>query len=343
MNQNDIDKQLDEKIEQAERDIDKVFAKRLKAINSQIAEWHREYAKNGELTRSDMYKGNRFKKEMAFIAEQIHGDYKELYKEIQKLLQDQYLENYLQSGFLYEKTLEQLQQVPTSMDYTIPSVSTINQAILNPIAQLTLPALMNTHRNEIIRKINIEVAQGLEAGESYSEMAERLEKVVGFSRNKARNVIRNEAPKAQILARLESAAHAEKYAKLTKIWSSSMDNEVRSSHRILDDQEADEEGYFHFKGHKAKGPHLFFKAELDLGCRCSVIFAVDGKRPELRRVRNYEDADYQQKLADRIDKYMGGGLTEKEAEKKAKSEIKPPSLVISYRSYEEWKKGLKKE
>lgn len=337
MNQQQIDKYLDDLIVKAEKDLDIVFTKRLKEINSQIAEWYRKYAEKGTLNRSELYKYNRFQKELQFIAEQFHGDYKQIYKELQKLLQDEYLQNYLRSGFLYEFE----SQVP--MHYTIPSVSTINQAILNPIAELTLSALMNNHRNEIIRKINIEIAQSIQAGESYSEMAQRIRKVVGFSRKKALTVARTEAGRVQVLGRMASAEHAEKYAKLKKVWSAILDKEVRTSHRILDDQEADADGYFHFRGHKALGPHLFGVASLDINCRCSVIYLVDGKRPELRRSRNYEDADYQRKLANRIDKYMEDGMTYKQAEKKAKKEIKPPSLVVPYQSYQDWVKGLKKE
>lgn len=336
MNQNDIDKRLDEAIEQAERDIDVVFAKRLQDISNQVAGWYRKYSDKGELSRTELYKYNRIKKEMAFIAEQIHEDYKGLYKDIQTLLQEQYLDNLLMSGQLYEYAAQ------TDMFYQIPAVSTINQAILNPIAELTLSSLLNTHRNEIIRKINIEIGQSLQAGESYSELAERLEKVLGFSSVKAKRVARTEAGRVQTISRMDSAKHAEKYTNMTKTWNATLDNEVRSSHRILDDQEADEEGFFHFRGNKAQGPHLFGVASLDINCRCSVLYLVNGKRPELRRSRNYEDADYQQKLANRIDKYMGEGLTEKQAEKKAKNEVKPPSLVIPFQSYNEWKSELKK-
>lgn len=336
MNQNDIDKQLDQMVEKAENDIDIVFAKRLKALMNQIAEMYRNYSEKGEISRTELYKYNRFKKEMQFIAEEINADYKGLYKDIQKMLQEQYIENLLKSGFLYEYESQ------SKMDYVIPSVSTINQAILNPIAELTLSALLNTHRNEVIRKINIEIGQALQAGEDYSTLAERLEKVLGFSSVKAKRVARTEAGRVQTISRMESAKHAEKYAKLTKTWNATLDSKVRSAHRILDDQEADKEGFFHFKGAKAQGPHLFGIASMDINCRCSVLYLVNGKRPELRRARNLEDPAYQQKLADRIDKYMEEGLSEKQAGKKAKKEIKPPSLVIPYQSYEEWKKGLKK-
>lgn len=302
MNQNDIDKYLDELIEQAEEDIDVVFAKRLKAILENVLRIHKQFVKDGEVTRTDFYKSTRYKAELKFIAEQLNGEYQQLYQDIQKLLQDQYLQQYLRSGFLYEFESQ------VKMEYTIPTVSTINQAILNPISQLTLSSLLNNHRNEIIRKINIEIGQSLQAGEDYSTIAERIEKVVGFSSMKAKRVARTESGRVQTLSRLESAKHAQKYANLTKVWNSTLDSEVRTSHRILDDKPADEEGYFHFRGHKAQGPHLFGVASLDINCRCAILFLVNGKRPALRRAR------------------LENGET----------------AVIPYRSFEEWEKELKR-
>jgi hypothetical protein len=300
MNQNDIDKYLDGMIEQAEKDIDVVFAKRLRVINNQVAEWYRKYAQNGSLNRSDMYKYNRFQKEMELLKEQIQGDYKQLYRDIQKLLRDQYLQNYLRSGFTYEYSAD------VQMEYTIPSLATINQAILNPIAELTLSALLNNHRNEIIRKINIEIGQSLQAGEDYSTLAKRIEDTLGFSSIKAKRVARTEAGRVQSVSRMESAKHAQKYANLTKTWNSTLDMDVRSSHRTLDNKEADEEGYFHFRGAKAQAPHLWGIASMDINCRCNVLYLVNGKRPEVRRAREGEG-----------------------------------NKVIPYQSYEEWYKELK--
>lgn len=342
MDQNSIDKLLDEIIEQAVNAIDIVFAKRLKSILENVLRIHKKFVKGGEVTRTDFYTSTRYKAELRHIAEQIDSDYKQLYKDMQKLLQEQYIDNYLMTGYLFQMFASQEAEQRVNMEYTIPSIQTVNQAILNPIKELTLPNLLNNHRNEVIRKINIELAQGIQAGESYSTIAERLEKTLGFSRNKARTVARTEGSKVQTLSRLDSAAHAEKHAELTKTWNATLDNDVRRSHRILDDKEADEEGFFHYKGHKAKGPNLFFVPELDINCRCQVLWLVGGKRPELRRARNYEDAGYQQKLADRIDKYMEDGKTFKQAEKKALKEIKPPTIVIGYQSYGSWKNKLKK-
>lgn len=51
------------------------------------------------------------------------------------------------------------------------------------------------------------------------------------------------------------------------------------------------------------------------------------------------DPEYQRKLAERIDKYMAdNGLTYKQALKRAHKEISPPSTVVPFKSFEEWKK-----
>lgn len=346
MDQNSIDKRLDEIIDQAESDIDVVFAKRLKSILDNVLRIHKRYVKDGEVTRTDFYTSTRYKAELRHIAEQINVDYQELYKEIQKLLQESYIDNYLLSGYLYEMFASQQAEQQISMGYTIPSINTVNQAILNPIKELTLPVLLNNHRNEVIRKINIAIAQSIQAGESYGTLAERLEKELGFSSTKAKRVARTEAHKVQVQSRIDSAAQAEEHADLTKVWNSVLDMQVRTSHRALDDVEADENGDFTFRGNKAKGPGLFVgpnSASLNINCRCQILYLVNNERPLLRRARDYQDINYVRKLTKRIDKYMEDeGLTEKQAEKRAMKEIKPPSIVVGYQSHNEWRSKLKK-
>lgn len=335
MNHEEIDKRLDKMIDEAEKELDIIFTKRMQAISAQLALMFKKYGDGATISRTEIYKYNRMQKELAAMAKEIDKDYKAVYASLLVLLQSQYIENYLQSGYIYELTAD------TPMEYVIPSIETINKVIANPIKELTLSNLMNNHRNEIIRKINIEIAQGIQAGESYSEMATRIEKAVGFSSRKARAVARTEGGRVQTISRLDSAEHAQQHANLVKVWNATLDNHVRTSHRVLDDQKADEKGYFHFRGHKAKGPRLFMVASLDINCRCTILFTVNGELPDLRRARNYEDASYQRKLADRIDKYMEQGKTLKQAEKRAMKEIKPPSVVVGYQSYQEWKKKLK--
>ncbi|MCQ6275755.1 hypothetical protein JMM81_12390 [Bacillus sp. V3B] len=136
---------------------------------------------------------------------------------------------------------------------------------------------------------------------------------------------------------MDSAKVASKHAKLDKMWDGTLDSVTRKAHRKLDGTVVGFDGVFvSIAGGKGVAPGFMFNAADDINCRCSVLYLVNGKKPEVKRARNEESPKYQKKLADRIEKYMFDGLTAKQAEKKAKREIKPPSLVVPYQSYEDW-------
>lgn len=336
MNQNEIDKYLDDMITEAERELDKMFARRLKELLFQLREMYRKYSSGRELTFTDLNKYNRLQKETALIATAITEDYREVLKEIQGLMEAQYVENYLRSAYVYEFAAQ------STMGFGMPSLEQIQQAIKNPIPQLTLPALLEFNRNELVRRISADISQGLLAGESYSDIAYRIEQSVGFGAAKARRVARTEGHRAQVQGRMDSAKEAAKHANLKKMWDGTLDSRVRKAHRKLDGTVIEmDEKFVSSAGGKGVAPGLMFNAADDINCRCSVLYLVNGEKPEVKRARNYEDPKYQQKLADRIEKYMSDkGLTHKQAEKKAKREIKPPSLVVAYQTYEEWRGKL---
>ncbi|MFJ6415018.1 phage minor head protein [Terribacillus saccharophilus] len=299
--QQEIDRLLDKMIVEAEKNLDKAFVERTKDILAQIAAMYEKYSVEGELTLTQMSKYNRLTNELEFMTKEITETYKYVLAAIQELMENQYLQNYLRSAFLYEYESQ------VAMGFTVPSIKLLRAAIKNPIPKLTLPEIMKAHRNEIVNNINIQLTQGLLAGEDYSRMAKRITKVVDFSRAKARRVARTEAGRVRSEARLSAGEKASKFAKLEKVWSSTLDTHTRNSHRKLDGKKADEEGYFHIRGLKAKGPHLFFVASEDVNCRCSVIYLVNGEYPEVRRAR-----------------------------------VDGKNVVIPYQSYEDWEKTLGK-
>ena len=336
MNQLDIEEALDKALAKAESDLEKVFARRLKTILFQISEMYRKYEKKGELSFTELNKYNRYQKEMKLISDQLTDDYRTFVKSIQDQVSYQYVTKYLMMAYIIEQSITPA----TDMGFSIPSLATIKEALLNPIEFLGLPKVLEQHRNDTVRRINIEITQGLIAGEGYSDIARRLENQLGFASKKARLVARTEVGRSRSIAAEKVFEQASEYAEMTKVWASMLDIRVRSSHRVLDADEADKDGYFHYKKWKAKGPRLFGVAALDIQCRCTVIMKVNGKLPENRRERDYMDDKYQQKLADRIDKYMADeGLTYIQALKRAQKEIQAPSRVIPYMSYEDWAKG----
>ncbi|PUB12612.1 phage minor head protein [Paenisporosarcina sp. OV554] len=336
MNHLDIEEALDKALAVAESALEIVFARRLKTILFQVSEMFRKYSKGQELTFTDLNKYNRYQKEMKLVSDELTKDYRKIVKDIQEQASYQYVTKYLMTAYIVEQSITPA----PDMGFDIPSAATIKQILLNPIAELTLPKVMESHRNEVVRKINIEIAQGLIAGEGYADIAKRLENQLGFASKKARLVARTEAGRSRSIAAEKVFDQAAGHATMTKVWASMLDLRVRSSHRVLDSKQADKDGYFHYKTWKAKAPRLWGVAEMDIQCRCVVIMQVNGKLPENRRERDYMDDKYQQKMADRIDKYMfDEGLTYIQALKKAQKEIQAPSRVIPYLSYEDWAKG----
>ncbi|AYC28716.1 phage minor head protein [Paenisporosarcina cavernae] len=337
MNQLEIEELLNKSLAKAESDIEKVFNKRLKTILFQVSEMFRKFERNGELSFTELNKYNRYQKEMKLISDLLTEHYRDLVKIIQEQNEYQYVSKYLMTAYIIEQSVTPA----PNMGFSIPSSETIKSVLLNPIAELTLPKVLEAHRNEIVRKINIEIAQGLIAGEGYTDIAKRIERQVGFSSKKARLVARTEAGRSRSIAAEKVFDQATKHATMTKVWASMLDSRVRMSHRKLDADEADKDGYFHYKTWKSKGPRLWGIAEMDIQCRCVVIMKVNGQLPEYRRERDYMDSEYQRKLANRIDDLMANeALTYIQALKRAKKQIQPPSRVIPYISYEEWSKKL---
>ncbi len=329
MNQQEINKILDELEKKAEKDIEVVFNKRLKAILDQMLQMHRKFGQNGEATWTDVNKYNRFNKEMKLIAQELNSDYKAIIKLIKASEERLYIEKYLMMAYLLE------QSTGKEMGLVLPSVET---ALTNRVEFLTLPKVFEAHRNDIIRRLNIEIAQSLQAGESYTEMAHRIENAMGWTKKKAILVARTEGGRVRSQADLAVEEQASKTVRLTKVWMSSLDTRVRKSHRKLDGQKADKDGYYHYGKWKSKAPRLWGIASMDIQCRCHTIYLVNGKLPEYRRGKDYMDDTYQKKLTARIDAYMEDlGLTYRQAFNKAYKEVKPPSVTLPYVSYNEWR------
>jgi len=338
MNQQEINQILDEMEKKAEKDIEVVFNKRLKVILDQMLQMHRKFGKNGEASWTDVNKYNRFNQETKLIAKQLNSDYKAIIKLIRESEERLYIERYLMMAYLLQ------QSTGEEMGFKIPSIEVIQAAIDNPVEFLSLPKVFEEHRNNIIRRLNIEIAQSLQAGESYTDMAIRIENAMGWTRKKAILVARTEGGRVRSQADIAVEEQASKTARLTKIWMSSLDTRVRKSHRKLDGQKADKDGNFHYGAWNSKAPRLWGIASMDIQCRCHTIYMVNGKLPEYRRGKDYMDDTYQKNLAARIDAYMEDlGLSYNQAFNKAYKEVKPPSVTVPFMSFVEWRKQFSGE
>jgi SPP1 gp7 family putative phage head morphogenesis protein len=278
-NQNELDKLLDNLVIRAENEVDRIYARRLRNILDEISLMYEKYEVAGTLTLAEMTKFNRLQKSMDFIIGELVATYREVYRLTQTTMEEQYLEAYFRQAYLMEFEAQQ------KLGFGSISSEAVAAAVANPVKHLTLPAIMERNRAQVVYKIQQEISEGLIAGESYAKMAKRLRERLDIDKRKSQLIARTEAGRAQTIAKEASYQQAKKYVDVEKVWDASLDGRTRKTHSRLDGKKADEEGYFHLGRAKAKGPRLFGIAKEDINCRCAIRMQIRGKEPEVRRAR----------------------------------------------------------
>lgn len=263
----------------------------------------------------------------------------DLIKRIEKVLPSTVKESAPQ---LAESLIDRIETPVNVIGIKQPSPVEVRKAVKAEDAKLSPSRTFTKHRNKLASGIREEITAGLQKGESYAQLAKRLERQFDMASNKARLVARTESGRVRSIASEAVFQQAAEHSSATKVWMSALDTRVRKTHQKLDAVEANRNGVFKSGINVAVAPRLFIgpnAASLNINCRCTTLLKVDGKIPDVRRGRDYRNDKYQQKLADRIDKMMADeALTYKQALKKANKEILPPSTVIPFKNYADWLK-----
>lgn len=320
---------------EANEAIDQVFLNLTQEYLGLLGQMYGSLSKGGQLTWSQLSKYGRLRKFMKQFESKTTGAYKSILKEIRNSNRNVFLEQRIYD--IYDTKI----QSAIEMGFDIPSENVLNKLLNNPIDKMKLPNVLAQHRSEIVREIQKTITQGAIKGDSYEKTAQEISKKVGISATKARRVVRTENGRARTMATLESDKQLRKAGiSVNKYWLATLDSRVRASHAALDGRKADEDGYFHSGGHKAKGPRMFGVPSEDINCRCHVLRGL----PKYRTSRNYNDPKYQKKLAKRITELIKHeDLSKGEAEKRAKREVVAPNKKIEYVTYNEWRKDFIKD
>lgn len=280
-NQQEIDKYLDDLITQRENRVVKLYAMRYKEIKAEIAKMYEMYEEDGVLTMAQMSKYNRLDKSLGNIIELLLDVQTEAYKLAQKSMEEQFIENYYRSAYLYEYEAQQ------KLGFGLLSQDVVVAATVNPIDKLTLPAVRERNRKIIVDRIRTEIEQGLLRGDSYAAMSKKVKEAVAFDAHKAKTVVRTESHRVQTEGRMKSADQASKYVVMQKMWDATLDSGTRKAHQKLDGQVIGKDENFRSPaGGKGKAPGHMHNAGDDINCRCTVIFVVNGRKPEVKRARN---------------------------------------------------------
>jgi len=273
-NQNDIDNYIDKLISQADKEIETLFAKRLKEIKQIIANMYEKYDRDEpQVTWTEFNKYNRLNKELNRIGQMLSQDYREVAKAIKQSQQNIYIEKYMMSLFLYEMASQ------TSMNFDIPTTQTIQTAIEQPIEFIKLVPTLQKHRDDTLKRIRMHITQGIMSGEGYSKIAKALRDDLGMAKAQSVRVARTETGRALSQAGLDSAMVAKDNGlDMKKRWYATKDTRTRDTHRHLDGTSVDIEDNFHSSGCIGPAPKLFVgvaSAKENINCRCKLLYYID--------------------------------------------------------------------
>lgn len=285
-NQTQIDEYIEQLIVRSEKELEVLFAKRLKVINQELADMFEMYQSDDpHVTWTEFNKYNRLNKELVRIGEMITEDYNQVAKAIKQTQHNAYIEKYMMSLYLYEMATQ------SSMQFDVPTASVINKAIEQPIEFIKLVPTLQKHRNEVLKRIRIHITQGIMSGEGYSKIAKALRDDLGMAKAQSLRVARTEAGRAMSQAGLDSAMVAKNNGmKMMKRWSATKDARTRDTHRHLDGKSVDIDDNFKSSGCVGPAPHLFVgvaSAKENINCRCKLLYYIDeDDLPGVMRVRN---------------------------------------------------------
>ncbi|WP_105967248.1 phage head morphogenesis protein [Staphylococcus chromogenes] len=285
-NQTQIDEYIEQLIVRSEKELEVLFAKRLKVINQELADMFEKYQSDDpHVTWTEFNKYNRLNKELVRIGEMITEDYNQVAKAIKQTQHNAYIEKYMMSLYLYEMATQ------SSMQFDVPTASVINKAIEQPIEFIKLLPTLQKHRNEVLKRIRIHITQGIMSGEGYSKIAKALRDDLGMAKAQSLRVARTEAGRAMSQAGLDSAMVAKNNGmKMMKRWSATKDARTRDTHRHLDGKSVDIDDNFKSSGCVGPAPHLFVgvaSAKENINCRCKLLYYIDeDDLPGVMRVRN---------------------------------------------------------
>lgn len=273
-NQNDIDNYIDRLVNQANKEIETLFAKRLKEIKQIIANMYEKYDRDEpQVTWTEFNKYNRLNKELNRIGQMLSQDYREVAKAIKQSQQNVYIEKYMMSLFLYEMASQ------TSMNFDIPTTQTIQTAIEQPIEFIKLVPTLQKHRDDTLKRIRMHITQGIMSGEGYSKIAKALRDDLGMAKAQSVRVARTETGRALSQAGLDSAMVAKDNGiNMKKRWYATKDTRTRDTHRHLDGTSVDIEDNFHSSGCVGPAPKLFVgvaSAKENINCRCKLLYYID--------------------------------------------------------------------
>lgn len=270
-----LNRAINRRVELQSREIARRFGVALNEIRTLLAGVFEKYESGGVLTLEDMARYDR----LSILFREIDFAMARGYKDIQPLIYDALGFSYAESFTMTAWAIESV--VAADLAYSAASNTQIMAAINMPINKLTLPQRLQANRAAVIQNIRRSILVGINDGQSYGTMIDKVKPILNGDAAKAANTVRTEAHRVMEGGKLAAVEHADSQGVImTKTWNNVGDERVRRSppgktdHKILNGVTLlmSED----FKGLKGKGPgpgHMNHAGE-DCGCRCFLTYAI---------------------------------------------------------------------
>ena len=264
-----------------------------KDLDGYLAEGYKKYAdSDGRFYVAYLDAQNQKARFLQEIINNVDDISPQVEKEITKLIDKTYEESYkgMLKAFKQANSAEKFAEITKDIKVR-PEV--LKQAVNNNISKLTLPAVMEKHRAEIIYQIQQELNIGLMNGDRYETMARRISDRLNVSQSKAMNITRTETHRNIESGFLDCAEHIGEGLQGTDYiyaatWRTRKDERVRpqvrtktkkgwktsrsksgANHMIMENETVKVGEFFKLSGGaKAKAPSQSGVAAHDCNCRC---------------------------------------------------------------------------
>lgn len=281
------------RVELTDERIRAIYEQLMKDLDSFIADSYKKWAdKDGRLYLKYL---DEYRMRAAFlqqIADSVDNIAPKLRDEILKVINATYEECYrgmiesLKATYTNAEIAELLKDIdvnPQVLQYTLN----------NHISKLTLPAVLEAHRAQLIYQIQQELTIGLLNGDRYETMIKRISERTGFSEGKSKNVVRTETHRNVEGGFMDCAEHLQKGLEGSGLiyaatWRTMKDERVRpqvrrkvkgkwkttwskngANHMVMEGKTVKAGEMFNLgNGVKAKAPGQSGVAAHDCQCRC---------------------------------------------------------------------------
>lgn len=282
-----------------DKKIKQIYSRLTEDLTTFLSGEYIKYAdKEGRLYVSYLDSQNRRARFLQEVVNNVDGIGAEIRKEMLELIDDTYSTSY--SGMLeaFKKAEETGKFAEIVKDINVrPEV--IKQAIKNNISKLTLPAVLEKNRQELIYQIQQTLTTGLMNGDRYTTMARALTERVKISEGKAMRIVRTEVHRNIESGYMDCAEHIQEGLEGSEliyaaVWRTMKDEKVRPQKRVKTKKGwktvTNKNGANHVKMHgvtvkagelfdlgdgaKAKAPSQSGVAAHDCNCRCYVRYKL---------------------------------------------------------------------